>query len=197
MIDFGEKVYLDTFGEFDSKIVREWRNDFSIWKWCRQNDLIPWENHKSWIESIGQNPSIKMYAVRAKGPLDSGDPVVPWASDDIDHMVGVVGLTSIDMLSRRAEFSCYTAPRAQKQGYAKAALKTLFSHGFSNLGLNNIWGETFDGNPAAKLFESIGMKLEGTRRAFYFKKGQFIDAHLYSLLRSEWDGLEIYKKEQA
>lgn len=96
------------------------------------------------------------------------------------------GLTSIDHLHQRAEFSLYVGPQYRKRGYAKETLKTLFSYGFVALNLNCIWGETFDGNPAAKIFESVGMVREGTRRDFYFKKGKFIDCHLYSVKRSEW-----------
>lgn len=98
---------------------------------------------------------------------------------------GVCGLTSIDRVNQRAEFSLYIAPGDQGQGVGEKALKTLCKHGFNNLNLNSIWGESYVGNPAIHMFEKIGFKPEGKRRQHYFRDGKFIDAHIFSLLRSE------------
>lgn len=102
---------------------------------------------------------------------------------------GVVGLTDIDYVNSRAEFSCYVDPDLQGRGLGRAALLALFKHGFEDLGLNSIWGESFDGNPALKLFESLGMKKDGIRRNFYYRGGRFIDAHLISITRDEFVAL--------
>lgn len=102
-------------------------------------------------------------------------------------MVGVCGLTSIDLHNRRAEFSLYIAPALHGQGFGRKGLELLLTHGFKNLGLNVIWGEVFDGNPAAKLFRRLGFVKEGTRREFYFRDGKFIDAHIVSLTAGEWE----------
>ena len=106
--------------------------------------------------------------------------------DSNKRLLGVCGLTSIDLINRRAEFSLYIEPRQHGNSYGKKALKTLCKFGFEDLGLNSIWGESFEGNHAASIFESLGFKHEGLRRAFYFKKGKFIGANLYSLLKSEF-----------
>lgn len=102
--------------------------------------------------------------------------------------VGICGLTSIDLVNRHAEFSLYIAPERQRLGYGAEALKTLCAHGFLGLGLKHIFGETFDQNPAAQMFESVGFVKEGTRRKFYYRQGQFIDAHLYSILDEDFRG---------
>ena len=172
MIKFGDDtVSLAPLDSEHMETIRAWRNDPAIYKWCRQSDLITDRAQAEWFERQAKDSSIKMYAIHDSTHL---------------KIVGVCGLTSIDMLCRRAEFSIYIAPEFQKLGIGKKALIQLIHHGFKNLGLNSIWGETFDGNPAAKMFESLGFKKEGTRRAFYFKSGEFIDAHLYSVLESEW-----------
>jgi [ribosomal protein S5]-alanine N-acetyltransferase len=146
-----------------------WRNYFSLWKWCRQNGPLHRSKHLEWFEWQAKEPSVSMFAIC-----------------DGEDLMGVCGLTSIDHINARAEFSCYIAPHHQKKGNAEKALHVLFTYGFDYLNLNSIWGETFDDNPAAKLFTKLGMKLEGTRRGFYFRDGKYIDAHLYSLLRSEY-----------
>lgn len=160
--------------------AREWRNDPRIYKTCRQHDLIADYDQCEWYERQRKDPSVKMYAIMYSG-YDSGK---------FDALVGVCGLTSIDYVNSRAEFSLYVGPNHQGNGIGANALKTLLKHGFDNLNLHLIWGETFDGNPAARTFEKLGFKHEGTRREFYFKNGRYIDAHLYSVKRDEvvWTG---------
>lgn len=171
MIDYGHGVSLDTIEPEHLSEARCWRNSPAIWASCRQNSLISSANHHKWHEKINSDSSIQMFSIK---------------EGETGKFVGVCGFTSIDMLCRRAEFSLYIAPKLHRNGYAKNALKTLFQHGFMDWGFNCIWGETIEGNPALELFLKIGMKKEGLRRQFYFKKGKFIDAHLVSILRSEW-----------
>jgi len=148
----------------------EWRNDHEVWRWCRQHEPLHQLAHEAWFQRQTDDHSVSMFGIEVTGKL-----------------VGVCGLTSINRANGTAEFSLYIAPSERKQGLAKVALTGLFSHGFDNLRLNHIFGETFDGNPAAKLFERLGMVREGTRRQFYYREGSYLDAHLYSMLRSEYE----------
>lgn len=157
----------------DIGLIRAWRNDFRIWKFCRQSDLISDAEQVKWFNSLTDDKTVKMYKLVVTTPDTSGT-------------VGVAGFTSIDYRNSRAEFSLYLAPEMHGKGLGRDFLKILLAHGFNNLGLNLIWGESFDGNPATKIFESLGMTKEGTRRQFYFKDGKRTDAHLYSITRDEW-----------
>ena len=169
MIKLTKKIHLKALDTDHLSKALRWRNDYRVWKWCRQNDLISDLDHSQWFRSQNDDPKIKMFAVFGN-----------------DIFVGVCGLTDIDRVNQRAEFSLYIGPEYQGMGYGKLALKTLLMHGFRNLNLNCIWGETFDGNPAANMFESLGFLKEGTRRQFYYRNGKFIDAHLYSILREDF-----------
>jgi UDP-4-amino-4,6-dideoxy-N-acetyl-beta-L-altrosamine N-acetyltransferase len=161
--------------EKDLEQLRTWRNNPTIYNWCRQNNLISKENQLEWFDRQNSDPALRMFVF--------GE----------NHAIGVCGLTDIDLINRRAEFSLYIAPEYQKQGFAPLALKELFDYGFYTLGLNVIWGETFDDNPALKLFLRMGLTVEGYRRDFYYKQGKFIGCHLLSLKRAEWDQLSHYK----
>lgn len=172
MIDFSYGVTLGPLDSHFLETIRDWRNDRKVWEWCRQYKPISDREQDAWYDWQGKEPTVQMYAIKS----ESG------------ALVGVCGFTSIDLINRRAEFSLYVDPDAKGRGMGTRALKTLFSHGFKQWGFNSIWGETFDGNPALRIFEKVGMKIEGTRRAFYFRDGRFIDAHLVSILASEWVG---------
>ena len=182
MINFGHGVMLGAMSDnCDSGMYRLWRNDYAIWKWCRQHTVIDRAAHERWLKKILEDPSIKMFEIVTS----------------YNSAIGVCGFTDIDRLNQRAEFSLYIAPAYQGKGYAKAALKTLFSHGFMNQNFHVIWGETFDGNKAYNLFLDLGMKHEGVRRDFYFKDGHFINAHLISLTRDDYWGLPWSNTKQC
>lgn len=172
MIDYNYGVQLGALNSTHCETIREWRNCASIMRWCRQSDLISDGEQARWFESQDKDPSIKMYSIYGGGSF-----------------VGVCGFTSIQPIARHAEFSLYIAPKFQRKGCAKGTLKTLFTHGFKSLGLSQIWGETLEGNPALKIFEAMGMKIDGVKRAFYFKQGRFQDATLVSMTRAEFDGV--------
>lgn len=171
MLDYGYQVKLDAISESDGELLRSWRNDPSIHIWCRQIGLISETNQREWIRRQALDTSMVMFLIRA---------------GTSDKPIGVCGLTSIEPLHRRAEFSLYIAKDFQGQGYGKKSLKSLLHFGFDSLNLNCVWGETFEGNPALKMFLDLGMKKEGTRRQFYFKNGKYLDCHLVSLLAEEY-----------
>jgi RimJ/RimL family protein N-acetyltransferase len=174
VIDYGFGIQLGPITMTVAAQAYVWRNERAIYKWCRQYEPLPPSTHEAWLKSLESAKDIKMYAVK---PTNGS------------HAIGVCGLTSIDLINRHAEFSLYLGPESHGKGLGEPALKTLCAHGFNALGLCHIFGETFDGNPAAQTFEKVGFKKEGTRRSFYFRDGKFIDAHLYSVLAYEFKSL--------
>jgi RimJ/RimL family protein N-acetyltransferase len=171
----GNEIFLDALSRSDE--IRLIRNQPVIKDWCRQHTLISDASQESWYQRIESDPTIKMFSI-----FSSAD-----KSYEASAMVGVCGLTDINLIHRRAEFSLYIFPHHWRKGYAFDALQTLFRHAFDDWNLNSIWGETFDGNPALSLFtDKLGMVYEGTRRQFYFKKGNYIDAHIVSITKKEF-----------
>lgn len=164
------KVKLDSILPKHVDDLFDWRNDFEIFKWCRQRDLLEYADHQAWYKSLEGDRSKKMYLVR----------------DNNDQAIGVCGLTDIDLYNQRAEFSLYISSLNQKGGRGTEALQLLLYHGFRTYPLNVIWGETFIGNGALTTFKKLGFTIEGTRRDFYFKGGKPIDAILVSIKRSEF-----------
>lgn len=164
------KVRLRRLRPEDRKKTFDWRNMPDIYRWCRQNDVLHLLKHESWFTAQAQDNSMTMYGVE---------------SED-EKFVGVCGLTSIDNINGRAEFSLYIGPEFQGMGYGEAALRALCSKGFNDYRLNSIWGESFEDNPAIKMFFRVGFKEEGRRRQFYYRSGRYIDAILFSMLRDEY-----------
>jgi ribosomal-protein-alanine N-acetyltransferase len=169
MIDHGFGVTLRTLDQSDMIELRDWRNELKIRQWCRQVGLISDLDQEKWFKSQNDDPTIRMFGIL----------------DPYKTLCGVCGLTSIDLINRRAEFSLYIAPDAHGRGLGRAALRTLCLFGFLELGLNIIWGESFEKNKAVEIFKAVGFSHEGVRRDFYFKDGRFISADLWSLRHKE------------
>lgn len=163
-------MHLRRLSEKDLHQTFVMRNDPEIYKWCRQWAPLHESNHVSWLAAQAKDKSMEMFAIER----------------DDGCFVGVCGLTSIDHINSRAEFSLYIARNFQKCGYGEKALRLLFDIGFFKLNLNRIWGETFAGNPALKLFKRLGMQVEGIRKEFYYRDGSYIDCYLISLSRREY-----------
>jgi len=151
--------------------VREWRNNIEIRRWCRQNSVISAIEQENWLKNLHTNPTIKMFGIKS---LDN-------------TLVGVCGLTSIDRVNQKAEFSLYIGPEHHGEGYGSHALYLLLQHGFDDQNLNRIWGESFEGNPAQNLFSKSGMRLEGTFKQSYFREGKFIDSMIWAMTREEFN----------
>lgn len=147
----------------------KWRNDPAIYKWTRQNGLISWYDQGDWLEKIKDDPTIQMFGILNPNNI----------------FVGTCGLTSIDLIHGQAEFSLFIGPEFQKKGYGKQALIELLKYGFKHLRLHRIWGETFQKNPALKMFLQMGMRKEGYQLENYFKDGEFINSILVAILDSE------------
>jgi RimJ/RimL family protein N-acetyltransferase len=158
--------------EKDLKPALKCRNDPRVFTWCRQYAPLHEWQHRNWFHNQSIDKTMEMFAI-----------------DYYDEFAGVCGLTGIDMLNRRAEFSCYVSPDKQGKGIGKAALIKLFTFGFYSLGLNRIWGEVFDGNHAYNTFMKLGMEDEGRRKEFYYRDGRFIDANLVSIGREQFDAM--------
>jgi len=70
----------------------------------------------------------------------------------------------------------------------------LLDFGFGQLRLERVWLEVYDFNARARRsYEKCGFVLEGTERRAIFKRGQFHDVHLMSILRDEWAAQERKK----
>lgn len=150
-----------------------WRNDPRVYQWCRQNDILHYRDHEDWFDRQRTDKTMSMYFI--------------WEDEDsVPRPLGVCGLTSIDHVNSRAEFSLYIDPEMQGCGFGEAALRALLNKAFFTYNLNLVWGESFTGNPAMNMFRRIGFKDEGVRRAYYFRDGKYVDAHLFSILRSEY-----------
>jgi len=78
------------------------------------------------------------------------------------------------------------------QGHGTDAVRLLLRYGFNELNLNRICLHVYSFNTRAiRCYEKAGFVLEGRLRQDVFHHGEYADALVMSVLRSEWRDTEI------
>jgi [ribosomal protein S5]-alanine N-acetyltransferase len=103
------------------------------------------------------------------------------------QLVGVIGLSEIDLEHSQAEMGFWVAVECWGKGYATEASAAAVRFGFETLRLNRIHAYHMVRNPASgRVLKKIGMKPEGMLRQHLRKWGVFEDVVLLAILRKDW-----------
>lgn len=109
--------------------------------------------------------------------------------DDKDEVLyGLISLTGIDQLNQCAELHIMIGDKKNRgKGIGTFAVKEMLYHAFYNLNLHRIELTSLaTNNISHKLYEKCGFQKEGIKRKAVFKKGEYIDMYIYSLLREDY-----------
>jgi RimJ/RimL family protein N-acetyltransferase len=128
---------------------------------------------------------VKWYATRGEHP-DRLDLAV--IERETGEYVGEVVLNGLDTDNLSCGFRiCLVGPRAFGRGYGSEATRLILAHAFGTAGVNRVELEVYDFNPRARhVYEKIGFVHEGTKRQALRWDGEWIDAHVMAMLRSDW-----------
>jgi len=103
-----------------------------------------------------------------------------------DELIGTCGYHKISKIHFKAEIGYDLRPSYWGKGIMKEAVSVMLDYGYEDLQFNRI--EAFvdpDNLASSKLLTRLGFRYEGFLRDAFFEKGKFVNAELYSLLRSE------------
>lgn len=104
-----------------------------------------------------------------------------------ENIVGSCGLNQLDELNKRANLGYWVRSDATGKGIATSATLLLAAHGFA-AGLERLEIFMSTRNKASqRVAEKAGAKFEGTARRRLLLGGEFHDAHLYSLIASDFE----------
>ena len=101
----------------------------------------------------------------------------------------MVSLTSINQLNRSAELHIMIGEKVnQGNGMGSFAVMEMLNHAFNNMNLLRVELTVLETNKRAQhLYEKCGFIKEGTKRKCVYKNGQYVDMHIYALLKDEYD----------
>jgi RimJ/RimL family protein N-acetyltransferase len=101
---------------------------------------------------------------------------------------GEVVLNELDPDNASCNFRILLSGDANRgRGLGTEATRLILRHAFETVGLHRVDLEVYDFNSRARrVYEKVGFVFEGTRRDALLWDGEWIDAHVMSILAPEW-----------
>ncbi|AHF06894.1 GNAT family N-acetyltransferase [Desulfitobacterium metallireducens] len=112
-----------------------------------------------------------------------------YAITNLQHeLIGTLGFREVNIPAQSATLFIVIGDKNHwGQGYGTDALKTFLHFLFGQWNFHRLSLDTWDGNlRAIKAYEKLGFVLEGKLRDAHFVEGQYHDAVIFGLLRSEF-----------
>lgn len=102
-----------------------------------------------------------------------------------DRIVGYA-LARIDRKSEVFELR-RIAITEKGMGFGREAMEAIMGYAFKELGINRFWLDVYPDNlTGIRLYESLGMHLDGVLRQNYKSERGYLDQIIYSMLKSEY-----------
>jgi len=176
---YGEKVRLRPIEREDLPRFVAWFSDPEV-----RRHLTVWlpfslAQEERWFESHLEQVESQKAAVLAIETAEG------------DH-IGSIGLHRIDWKSRHAELGILIGEKSYwGQGYGTDAIHTLLRLGFSEMNLHRVMLRVdADNARAIRCYEKAGFQKEGTLRETVFREGTYVDQHIMSVLKPEFESDE-------
>ncbi len=146
--------------------------------------FVTWEHHRSVADALH-------FVRMILNTYSRGEPS-PWGIvyKEDQKLIGTGGFHWWQVESARAELGYAISARYWNKGIMTEALGAMMEFGFEKMLLNRIEARCYIKNMASeRVLLKGGMKYEGIMRESLYVKGEFQDLKLYSILKSEWNGV--------
>jgi diamine N-acetyltransferase len=172
----GEQVYLRAAERSDIPIFVRWFNDSELTSYLSMRAPMSLAMEEAWFERM----------VEAQGKDEYHFTICRLADD---QPIGNCGLFQVDRVNGSAGIGIAIAEKSLwGQGMGTDAMRALTDFGFGQLRLERMWLEVYDFNTRGRrAYEKCGFVLEGIERHAIYKRGNFHDVQLMSILRAEWE----------
>lgn len=173
-----------TYFHLKTCLLRPWRDgdedalvrhasNRNIWNWVR--DFFPYpytlRDATSWVRSNKTFQLPNNLAIEVAG-----------------EAVGNIGYTVRDDLYRyNAEIGYWLSETYWGRGIITEALPVMVDYIFRNTQVNRIYACVLDGNVGSmRVLERAAFRHEAVLRKAAIKNNQYLDEHIYAMLREEW-----------
>lgn len=170
----GERVELRRHERVHFPLYERWYADPEIWRltsW-RSAPMSPAETRRL-FEDRERSGADDSFAIHIKGESEP---------------IGVIGLMNVSDANTSADLSIIVGdPDDRRRGYGAEAIEVILHYAFEELGLNRVGLSVFAFNEdAISTYEKLGFEEEGRLRGAIKRDGDYHDAILMSVLKSEW-----------
>ncbi len=174
----GSRITLRAITRDDLPRYVTWLNNVEVTKHLTAA-MAPFnlDDETDWYEKQRKDRSSKNFAID---------------NEDGTH-IGSIGLINIDRQNQLAELGIVIGDKSQwNKGYCTEAITLLLEYGFYTLNLNRIFLRVDQDNwGGLKCYRRCGFVKEGELRQAVFRDGGFINHYIMSVLRSEYEGVQV------
>ena len=104
-----------------------------------------------------------------------------------DSLIGVIGLKSINRVSKKAEIGYWIGATMWNKGYGGEAVAMIVNYAFRHLELKRIIANVFPGNFASeKILMRLGFVREGLFRQHVLGNDGYVDVIAFGLLKEDY-----------
>jgi RimJ/RimL family protein N-acetyltransferase len=174
----GQRVYLRASERADIPHFVRWLNDADTSSYLNMRAPMSEAMEEKWFEGMleRQGKDHYHYVICL---LEDDRPIGSLALFEVDHINGNAGIGI--SIGEKALWG---------KGYGTDAMNALLDFGFGMLRLERMWLEVYVFNKRARRsYDKSGFVLEGVERRAVFKRGEYLDVELMSILRDEWSVL--------
>jgi RimJ/RimL family protein N-acetyltransferase len=166
-------IFLRPIEETDIDVIQNWRNSKNIQPFVREYRELSKKHIKSWLENVTPSNKFEFFIIENEDQLP----------------IGVVGLTYIDWVSKNADIHLAIYDKGWiDDKYAPETLRIMLEYGFQHLNLHRIYAEVYEvDNKKIDFFTSNNFTLDGVLRNHHYYNGKYIDSHIYSILKPEYE----------
>ena len=170
--------------ESDLERVRQWRMLPEITRYMYTDPQPTAEQQREWFARIGASSRDRVWIIEL---VEGAEPV------------GLMSLTDIDPVHRRACWAYYIASEAARgKGLAKTLELNIYRYVFEVMKFNRLWCEVLAFNDrVVALHERFGSNVEGVLRQHIIKNGEKHDVVRMAVLADEWPAIrEKYRFDE-
>lgn len=168
----GERIKLVAPDSKSIPTFLKWFNDIEILQYISMYRPLIREEEEEWFARLKDRKNNVFFSIIVK----QEEKLIGNCSFEIDwkNRVGNLGI----VIGEKEYHS---------KGYGTEALNLVVKHAFEELNLNRMELEVFSHNPRAqKCYTKVGFKEEGRRREALYVHGQYHDAIIMGILKTEW-----------
>jgi len=164
-----EPVYLRALEVDDLERTFKWHNDPELYRTVSVFHYVSHATDEEWL--------------RKKQAFSTDEVNLAICLTSNSQHIGNIYLRKIDWIARHAELLIWIGePDQRLKGYGQAAVRSLITHAFQDLGLMRLYLTVLENNkPAIKTYEKCGFVLEGKLRKHFFSGGKFHDLLILGL----------------
>lgn len=169
----GKRLTLRSITRDDLPHYVDWLNDREVTRHLLRFRPLNMDNETDWYESQRKDPDTFNFAIEITA--------------EKKH-IGSISLRLRRRVDQEAELGIVIGDKSEwGKGYCREAIGLILAYGFFTLNLNRIYLRVHEGNIGGiKCYERSGFVLEGTLREAGFSEGKFINHHIMSVLRREF-----------